>query len=107
MTPAGSPVHAAQYLRMSTEHQRYSLQNQSASIRDYGEKEGFVVTQTYADAGKSGVVIARRNGLRRLLNDVVNGVANTAAAREGLYGFADSAGGIAGGAASVEVTYTR
>ena len=75
MTGAGSPIPAAQYLRMSTEHQQYSLQNQSAAIRAYGEREGFAVTHTYSDAGKSGVVIARRNGLRQLLNDVVSGAA--------------------------------
>src|SRR5713226_9353341 len=75
MTRAGSPIPAAQYLRMSTEHQQYSLQNQSAAIRAYGEREGFAVTHTYSDAGKSGVVIARRNGLRQLLNDVVSGAA--------------------------------
>jgi hypothetical protein len=32
-----------------------------------------VVTRTYSDAGKSGLVIKRRDGLRQLLNDVVGG----------------------------------
>lgn len=37
-------VRAAQYLRMSTEHQRYSLDNQSAAIAEYAEARGYVIT---------------------------------------------------------------
>ena len=33
MTTANLLVPAAQYLRMSTEHQQYSLENQSTAIR--------------------------------------------------------------------------
>ncbi len=66
---------AAQYLRMSTEHQQYSLQNQMAAIQRYAEGAGFTVVQTYADAAKSGVVLKRRSGLRQLLQDVVSGAA--------------------------------
>jgi DNA invertase Pin-like site-specific DNA recombinase len=50
---------AAQYLRMSTEHQRYSLENQAAAIGAYAERLGLNVVATYADAGKSGVPKAR------------------------------------------------
>lgn len=32
---------AAQFLRMSTEHQQYSVQNQSVAIRQYAELHGF------------------------------------------------------------------
>ena len=31
-------VRVAQYLRMSTDHQQYSLHNQSEYIKDYAEK---------------------------------------------------------------------
>jgi DNA invertase Pin-like site-specific DNA recombinase len=62
---------AAQYLRMSTEHQQYSLENQSAAIQKYAESQGFEVVQTYSDAAKSGLVLRRRTGLRQLLQDVV------------------------------------
>jgi DNA invertase Pin-like site-specific DNA recombinase len=48
---------------MSTEHQNYSLANQSAAIRQYAEHRGFLITQTYEDAGKSGLSIKRRAGL--------------------------------------------
>jgi len=65
-------VPAAQYLRVSTEHQQYSLENQSAAIAAYAAKAGYVITRTYADEGKSGLVIKRREGLRKLLNDVIN-----------------------------------
>lgn len=69
------PTPAAQYLRMSTEHQQYSLENQAVTIQRYAFEHGFVVTQTYVDAGRSGVVLNRREGLRNLLKDVVCGVA--------------------------------
>ena len=71
--PSTMPVPAAQYLRMSTERQHYSLENQKASIQEYAEGHGFVVVQTYTDAGKSGVVLKCRAGLSQLLQDVVSG----------------------------------
>ncbi len=64
---------AAQYLRMSTERQEYSFDNQREAIRAYAEKAGFNVMQTYSDAGKSGLSLKRRDGLRRLLKEVVGG----------------------------------
>ena len=69
-------VPAAQYLRMSTEHQQYSLENQSTAIQKYAESRGFVVVRTYSDAGKSGIGLKHRAGLRQLLKDVVDGTAN-------------------------------
>jgi DNA invertase Pin-like site-specific DNA recombinase len=68
-------VPAAQYLRMSTEHQQYSLENQSAAIQKYAESQGFEVVRTYSDAARSGLVLRRRPGLRELLGDVVAGTA--------------------------------
>jgi DNA invertase Pin-like site-specific DNA recombinase len=65
----------AQYLRVSTEHQQYSFENQSAAIRMYAESHGFHVIRTYSDAAKSGIVLNRRHGLRQLLQDVVAGAA--------------------------------
>ncbi|HWY52949.1 MAG TPA: recombinase family protein [Terriglobales bacterium] len=66
-------VPAAQYLRMSTEHQQYSLENQSAAIQKYAESRGFKVVRTYSDAAKRGLVLKHRIGLRQLLKDVVGG----------------------------------
>ena len=66
-------VPAAQYLRMSTEHQQYSLENQSAAIHKYAETHGFDVVHTYSDEARSGIVLKRRRGLQQLLRDVVDG----------------------------------
>ena len=70
---ADQTVPVAQYLRMSTEHQQYSLENQAAAIHRYADSNGFTVIQTYSDAAKSGLVLKRRPGLRQLLQDVVGG----------------------------------
>jgi DNA invertase Pin-like site-specific DNA recombinase len=73
MTDAKLPVPAAQYLRMSTEHQQYSLDNQSAAIQKYAEGHGFTVVRTYSDPAKSGLFLKNRRGLRDLLQDVTGG----------------------------------
>jgi DNA invertase Pin-like site-specific DNA recombinase len=62
---------AAQYLRKSTEHQQYSLENQSAAIQKYAEAQGFEVVRTYSDAAKRGLMLRHRRGLQQLLQDVV------------------------------------
>jgi DNA invertase Pin-like site-specific DNA recombinase len=66
-------VRAAEYVRMSTEHQRYSTENQSDAIRSYAERYDMEVVKTYSDAGKSGLKIEGRNALRQLINDVEEG----------------------------------
>src|SRR5271157_4354703 len=66
-------VPAAQYLRVSTERQEYSLDCQSARIANYAQGNGFTVCQTYCDEAKSGLEIGRRTGLSQLLQDVVGG----------------------------------
>ncbi|MBB3176351.1 recombinase family protein [Variovorax sp. Sphag1AA] len=67
---------AAEYVRMSTEHQQYSTQNQTARIREYAEQRGIEVVQTYADEGKSGLRIAGRFALQQLIKDVESGNAD-------------------------------
>jgi DNA invertase Pin-like site-specific DNA recombinase len=62
---------AAQYVRMSTEHQRYSTRNQEAAIRSYADQHGFSIVRTYADKGKSGLSISGRYGLQHLISDVI------------------------------------
>ncbi len=66
-------IAAAQYLRMSTDHQQYSLRSQTAAIQRYAEIHGFRIVQTYEDAGRSGLSLKRREALARLLHDVVKG----------------------------------
>jgi DNA invertase Pin-like site-specific DNA recombinase len=60
---------------MSSEHQQYSLENQSTAIRRYAESHGFEVVQTYSDGARSGLGLKRRTGLRQLVQDVVGGIA--------------------------------
>ncbi len=67
---------AAEYVRMSTEHQKYSTDNQSAEIRAYAERRGFEIVRTYADKGKSGLGIKGRTSLQKLLADIENGDAD-------------------------------
>ena len=69
-------IPVAEYVRMSTEDQRYSIPSQQAAIRRYAADHGFTVCRTYADPGKSGVLIKHRKGLAALLNDVVAGAMN-------------------------------
>ena len=68
--PAAPPRRAAQYVRMSTEHQQYSTENQGDRIKEYAEHHGIEIVRTYADEGKSGLNIGGREGLQRLLEDV-------------------------------------
>jgi DNA invertase Pin-like site-specific DNA recombinase len=65
-----------QYLRISTEHQQYSLKNQSVAIERYAGDHDAVIVRTYSDAARSGLVLNRRMGLRQLLQDVISGDAD-------------------------------
>ena len=69
-------IRAAEYVRMSTDHQQYSTENQSDAIREYAAKRGMEIVRTYADHGKSGMSIAGRDALQRLLADVASGKAD-------------------------------
>jgi DNA invertase Pin-like site-specific DNA recombinase len=64
------PIRAAEYVRMSTEGQQYSIVNQQAAIREYAAPRGITIVRTYADPGRSGLLITNRPGLRQLLADV-------------------------------------
>ena len=68
-------IPAAQYIRMSTEHQQYSTMNQGDAIRDYAEKHGFEIVETYGDEGKSGLNLSGRVQLQRLISEVTTGKA--------------------------------
>jgi len=39
-------VRAAEYVRMSTEHQKYSTENQAEAIRQYAVRRGFEIVRT-------------------------------------------------------------
>ncbi|HBY9539987.1 TPA: recombinase family protein [Klebsiella aerogenes] len=57
---------------MSTDHQKYSLFNQSEFLRDYADAHGMNIIYTYDDSGKSGVTANRRTSFHRLIDDVSN-----------------------------------
>ena len=67
---------AAQYVRMSTEHQQYSTNNQSDKIAEYAQRRNIEIVRTYADEGKSGLSIGGRASLQRLIADVESGDAD-------------------------------
>ena len=58
---------------MSTDHQRYSTENQADAIREYAERRGLTIVKTYADHGKSGLSVAGRDALQTMLDDVRSG----------------------------------
>jgi DNA invertase Pin-like site-specific DNA recombinase len=71
--PSVLPV--AEYVRMSTDHQKYSIENQRALIQAYAVAHNMTIVSTYMDAGKSGLTLRGRSGLSALLADVVSGTA--------------------------------
>lgn len=70
LQPPAAIRRAAQYLRMSTDHQRYSIENQKLVIGEYALLHGFKIVRTYADEGLSGLTIRHRDALQQLINDV-------------------------------------
>ncbi|WP_374471703.1 recombinase family protein [Phenylobacterium sp.] len=78
-TAAQSRTPVAQYLRMSTEHQNYSLQYQATHNAAYAADHGLEIVATYADAGVSGISLKGRAELKRLLADVLGGAPGFAA----------------------------
>ncbi len=67
------PIPAAQYVRMSTDHQKYSIENQSEINLAYAAAHGMEVVCTYSDDGISGLTFEKRNALKRLILDVQSG----------------------------------
>lgn len=67
---------AAEYVRMSTEHQQYSTENQADRLREYAIQHNLEIIRTYADEGKSGLRIDGRPALQQLITDVQSGKAD-------------------------------
>jgi DNA invertase Pin-like site-specific DNA recombinase len=61
---------AAQYVRMSTNLQRYSIENQAVVIAAYAQLHELSIVRTYRDDGISGLKIKNRMGLTELIEDV-------------------------------------
>ena len=64
------PRKAAAYVRMSTDHQKYSPENQMAAMEKYAEQRNLEIVKIYSDGGKSGLSLNGREGLQKLLADV-------------------------------------
>lgn len=67
---------AAQYVRMSTDMQRYSISNQIDTIARYAASRGLTIVKSYSDAGKSGLRFNGRDGLKSLIGDITSGHAD-------------------------------
>ena len=64
---------AAAYVRMSTDHQKYSTSNQLAIIRKYAEEKKMEIVEIFADEGKSGLQIKGRESVERMFSIVESG----------------------------------
>jgi DNA invertase Pin-like site-specific DNA recombinase len=61
---------------MSTDYQRYSIENQAAAIAVFAQQSGLTIVHTYRDDGRSGLHIKGRPGLTELIDDVQAGRAD-------------------------------
>jgi DNA invertase Pin-like site-specific DNA recombinase len=63
----------AMYIRMSTEMQVESPENQERAIRAYAVEYGIEIVKTYADLGVSGINTEKREQFQSLIDDVEQG----------------------------------
>lgn len=68
-------IPVAAYVRMSTEHQQYSTENQLDRIREYAARRGMEIARVFADEGKSGLSVRGREQLRQMIAEVESGQA--------------------------------
>ena len=61
---------------MSTDHQRYSIENQKQNIARYALLHDIKIVSTYTDDGRSGLKFETRGGLKELIGDVREGRAD-------------------------------
>jgi len=66
---------AAVYLRVSTEHQKYSLSRQAAELNAYAAEHGLNIVKRYVDEGRSGRTLQARPALIEMLQTIVQGQA--------------------------------
>jgi DNA invertase Pin-like site-specific DNA recombinase len=64
---------------MSTDHQKYSTENQLETIRRYAEQRSFNIVEVFEDSGRSGLKVDGREGLQRLMREVQTAVAKFSA----------------------------
>ncbi len=76
LAAAGGPMPAAAYVRMSTEHQQYSTENQLDRIKEYATRRNMSLIRVFEDAGKSGLNVRGRDSLRKMIEVVESGAAD-------------------------------
>ncbi len=69
-------VPAVAYVRMSTDHQKYSTENQLDVIRSYARARGLQILRVFEDAGRSGLRLDGREALQNLMAEVQSGRAD-------------------------------
>jgi DNA invertase Pin-like site-specific DNA recombinase len=69
-------LRAARYVRMSTDHQQYTTQNQADTIAAYAEQHKLTIVREYADEARSGLHYHSRPALKQLISDVLLGQAD-------------------------------
>ncbi len=74
--PSKPKNRAAMYVRMSTDHQKYSTENQADAIHEYSDRHNMEIVKTYADDGKSGLTLEGRDALKQMIDDVQAGQAD-------------------------------
>jgi DNA invertase Pin-like site-specific DNA recombinase len=74
--PPETDVPAVAYVRMSTDHQKYSTQNQLDIIQNYAADRGLQILRVFEDAGRSGLRLDGREALQNLMAEVRTGQAD-------------------------------
>jgi DNA invertase Pin-like site-specific DNA recombinase len=69
-------VPAVAYVRMSTDHQKYSTENQLDVIRNYAAARGLEILRVFQDSGRSGLRLDGREALQSLMAEVRSGHAD-------------------------------
>ena len=73
---AAADVPAVAYVRMSTDHQKYSTENQLDVIRNYATARGMTILRVFEDSGRSGLRLDGREALQNLMSEVQSGLAD-------------------------------
>ena len=73
---AGLDIPAVAYVRMSTDHQKYSTENQLDIIRNYATARGLQILRVFEDSGRSGLRLDGREALQNLMAEVRTGQAD-------------------------------
>lgn len=71
--PPEMEVPAVAYVRMSTDHQKYSAKNQLDVIRKYASDRGLQILRAFEDSGRSRLRLDGREALPSLMAEVESG----------------------------------